>query len=197
MITVPIPYSNVEYCRDVIAVILKENLDLQYQYAYNPDAQVDKVYVEASNPEDFTDMSTINVGLDNVPYSNKNYGGAVTGSAVINVDVLVKSATSAGTRGDSASRMKCTRLLSIARYILEDPQYKTLGFPAGFIGGVMVESIGMADPQKYDTNNVSMGRLVFNVIVTENNTLLLGNTIEGQDTKVKIGETEDGFKYVL
>jgi hypothetical protein len=198
MITTPIPYSNVELCRDKIAIILKQNLDLQYQYNYNPDAQVDKVLIEASNPNDFTELSLVEVGIDNVSYSDKNYTGAVTASAVINVDVSVKSATSAGTKGDSASRVKCTRLLNLCRYILEDPIYKTLGFePNGFINGVSVDSIGMADPEKYDTQNVSIGRLVFNVIVTENNSLISGVSLLEAETQVYIGETEEGFKYVL
>lgn len=197
MITVPIPLSNVEYCRDQIAIILKDNLDYQFTHGYNPDSDVQKVIIEGSNPNDFTELSLINVGIDNIPYSDKNYGGAVTASAIINVDVYVKTATQSGTKGDSASRKKCTRLLSLCRYILEDPIYKTLGFAPGFIHGVMVESIGMADPEKYDTQNISMGRLVFSVILTENNSLLIGNTIEGQDTQNFIGESYEGFKYVL
>ena len=201
LISTPIPLSNVEICRDQIAIILKQNLDYQYTKHYNPEAEVEKVFIEASNPNDFIELSLVNVGIDTVPYSDKNYGGAVTASPVINVDVYVKSATSAGTKGDSASRKKCTRLLSICRYILEDPIYKTLGFEPGFIHGVSVESIGMADSEKYDTQNVSMGRLVFSVITNEDNALLLADTIEGQTTQVLVGTGYDGeeygFKYVL
>ncbi len=59
----------------------------------------------------------------------------------------------------------------------------------------------MADPEKFDTQNVSMGRLVFNVITNEDNALLIANTIEGQTTQALIGTGYDGneygFKYVL
>lgn len=197
MITTPIPYSKVELCRDQIAIIIKQNLDLQYLYNYNTDAEVEAVYIETTNPNDFTELSLVDVGVDNVSYSNKNYAGAVTANATINVDVNVKSKTSSGTRGDSASRTKCTRLLSIIRYILEDPIYKTLGFDPGFINGVSVESIGMADPDKYDTQNSSMGRLVFNIILTENNTLIDGVPLEEAVTQQFIGTTDKGFKYII
>jgi len=196
MITVPIPYSNVEACRDAVAIILKDNLEYQYTHDYNPDADVQKVYLETTNPNDFTETSFIEVSLDNVPYSDKTYGGSVVGSAVINVDVYTRSVTTSGTRGDSASRLKCIRLLNLCRYILEDPQYKTLGFPPGAINGVSVESIGMADPEKYDTQNVSMGRLVFNVKVTENNSLLNGVHLFESVTEHRIGLTDEGFKYI-
>ena len=191
-----IPLRNIELCRNRIAEIILAELDYQYQNNYNPDAQIDEVYIERTNPTDFIETSCVNVSIDTNTFSNKTYAGSKTSVASINIDVYVKSETTETERGDSASRLKCTRLLSMIEYMLDDPQYKTLGFPNTFINTLSVDSYGMADPEKYDTQNITQGRVVFTATVTENNELIDAPYLESSITQSLIGLSGKGLRYV-
>lgn len=84
----------------------------------------------------------------------------------------------------------------MCRYILSDTRYKTLGFDYGLIAGTQVERFSTLDPQKEDSSFTAFARLQFAVRIMENQSLWDGVTILGNDTNVKLEETDKGYKYI-
>jgi hypothetical protein len=195
VIQTPIEDTSAEKCRDRIREILEVELDYQYEANYNPYAQVTEVVIERTNPVDIVEESYINISIDSETYSQKDRRGSRTATVTINIDVFANSPTTATQRGDSEAKKKCTRLLSMCSYILDDPQYKTLGFNPGFIHTTAVENFEMADSEKYDGKNSAMGRLVFSATVTEVNALIEANDWQGSNTTNYMNNTNKGIQY--
>lgn len=186
--------SNAELIGDKIGCILFVELENQ-ACNYEPIADVEAVTREKTNPEDVVKLSSVNVSLDNSNFDNKNYAGAVDGHPIFNVDVYVKHKSTRDGDGDQEAQYRLQRLLYICRAILEDLQYKTLGFTVPFIKTTMVLSIGIREPNPEDVSNCAMGRLVFQVIAVETTELKSAITIESMITGVKLGLTEKGYQY--
>lgn len=187
--------SNAELVRNAVGAILKVELDSQYTNHYNEESQVEAFGIERTNPLDFTETSYINVSLDNSAFIDKNYGGAVTAEVKIYITAMTRSKSGPGYRGDEKSRRKCIRLLNMCRFILDDPQYKTVDFEPGFVNTVGCQSFEMTDAEKYDSTLMSMGQLVFSAVLTENNRLLDGVPLMQSITSVKIEYTDQGLLY--
>lgn len=188
-----IPKRNVELIRDRIGLILIEEFDNQYEN-YNPECQVN-VYVERRKPNDQTELNFINVSLLNGESINKHQSSKDF-IATYAVDVCTSSKTTAEESGDKLSQILCTRLLMICDYILEDPQYKTLGFNAPFLSVLGVQDFTMFNQDERDSNNIAIGRILVKVRINENNSLLEGNNLLMAETKYKITQTDKGLQFV-
>ncbi|MCK4522102.1 MAG: hypothetical protein KAU20_05995, partial [Nanoarchaeota archaeon] len=71
-----------------------------------------------------------------------------------------------------------------------------LGFVPPFISNTHVETIAIADPKRNDDgNHIMMGRLTFVVRAPDEVETLEANLIDGYDTQVKIGVTDQGYIY--
>lgn len=190
-----IPESNAELVRNAVGAILKLELDNQYANHYNDESFVEAFGIERTNPVDLIEMSYINVSLDTSSFLDKIYGGAVTAEVKILITGMVRSKSGQEFRGDEKSRRKCIRLLNMCRFILDDPQYKTVDFAPGFVNTVGCQSIEMIDPEKYDSTLMSIGQLTFSAVLTENNRLLDGVPLMQSITNVRIEDTEYGLLY--
>ena len=152
------------------------------------------VEVESSSIVDNTEMSTIQISLSTGDYSNEHQGTS-NGEFEFNIDVFCKSKSSLTYNGSINAMFKTQALIGIVRYILKDPQYKTLGFTPGFIGGVTVGKIMMGDADKTDTMNSIGGRLIFKVKAIEENALLNVTLINSYRTSVILGTSAQGYQY--
>lgn len=159
---------------------------------YEPDIDAE-VFVERTKPYNHTELPAVNVSLDAGSYSNKDQRGGSTGTYNFNVDVYTCSKTTDDETGDVLSAIKCQRLMGLCRAIIEDPQYKTLGFVAPFIMSVFVSEIKLAQPEKDDAMNAMMGRVVVQVMVKEAPVLIVPPLIAGYDTTIKIDNTSEGY----
>lgn len=114
------------------------------------------------------------------------------------IDVYTTGDRLDGKAGWEDSSDRLLRYLGILRYILMYSDYKTLLFDDGLIGGSSIENIATLDPTMREDSSFSrMGRITFGVKVLENQTLWQGEALKGNTTKVKLGTSEKGYKFIF
>lgn len=195
-IQIPIPRRAFERVRDRIADILIEEMEYQVTSGYNVDIDAG-VYVERFTPFKETELPAINVCLGNGNFANKK-PPAADGSYSFFIDAYANSESEEEQGGDSLAAILVQKILGVCHYILSDPIYRTLGYPAPSISSVTCSSIQMIDAkmlQRQDAMNSTMGRLQVDVVVSETNALLEGRLLEGYDTQIKIGTGDTGYAY--
>jgi len=153
-----------------------------------------EVTVEGLNVVDTTETSVVKISLADGEFSNE-HAGASDGVYLFNIDCFCKAKSSAGVEGNYKAAEKTQALMGIIRYILKDPQYRTLGFTAGFIGGCTVQSIKIGEAEQKDLFNVVGGRLVFKVKALETNGLLNATLMNNYHTSVILGTSAQGYTY--
>jgi len=193
LINYTIPERNFEPIRDQIGAILFMEFENQY-LNYNPNCQIDGVYVERKAPIDKEELAFINVTVISGAFDNKS-AGRKDGIYQYAIDVFAKKPSEEGKPGDQESQIYMERLLGICDYILEDPQYKTLGFAAGAIGHHGVVEMQIRDQNPNDASNVAMGRLIFTIKVIEVNALKFAPQLLTATTAVSLNDTQFGYKY--
>ncbi|MBL4810567.1 MAG: hypothetical protein JKY43_10985 [Phycisphaerales bacterium] len=183
-----------EIIRDRIGEILIDELANQVAISYNEDIDA-TVFVERSVPFQAVELPCVNVsvtrgGFDNATIVNKD------GTYTYNIDCWTRAKTTNDNGGDSLAMFKLQRLAGVLDAILSDHQYNTLGFVKPYISSTFVEELAIAEPKRNeDAESVMMGRLTFVVRVCEGVEKLEANLIDGFDTSVKIGNTDQGYIY--
>jgi len=190
-----IPLQNFELIRDRIGSILFDEVKNQSILdSNNPDLDA-TIYSERIIPYSVSETPAINVSFSGGNYSVQTQIHT-DGVYKYFIDVYTSANTEGAERGDKLSLQKLHRLLGICRAILENPQYKTLLFPAPSIERINVSSIDIAEPEnKQDSTSSVFGRLTLEVRIPEYVQLLIPNQIDGSDTGVKIELTDEGYVY--
>jgi len=194
-ITTIIPIQNFELIRDRVAQILTDELAQQFVLSGDADNNA-TVFLERTIPVDKTETPLVNVNLNRVSLETQVQ---VNTDAVVlfNIDVYHSSKSDSTNAGDQLAVLKLHRLMGICRAILEDPQYKTLGFATPFIMNRHVESLDIAESGKQDAVSFSMGRLVFSVKIPENTALLVPTVAAGFDTSLTLELTAKGYQFIV
>lgn len=187
--------QNFELVRDRVAEILAD--ELANQFVLTGDAENNaKVFLERVVPIDKTETPLVNVKINR---------GVLKDQVAVNthetltfdIDIFHGAKSTDADNGDQVSRLKMQRLMGICRAILEDPQYKTLGFQAPFIQNRHIESMDFADGDPMDTSFKSMGRLTLSVKIPENTDLLIPVVAAGFDTEMTLELTDKGYTYTV
>jgi hypothetical protein len=195
LINYTIPKRNYERVRDAIGFILDLELTNQYANHYNPEMFVDGIFCERQNPIDKTEMAYVNVSVIASKWDRKHVGSK-EGEVQFAVDIYTKYKSEANVAGDAFSQKKMQSLAAACDYILEDPQYKTLGFAPGFIRGFIVSELMIKQQNPEDATNAAMGRLIVTVNMSETNQLLPGTLILGNTTNLQLWPTMHGYQYI-
>jgi hypothetical protein len=198
LITGIIPPQNFEVVRDRIGVILADELAHQYQLNGNNADLKAPVFVERFTPFGQDELSAVNVCLAKGLFTGQTQV-QTDGNYTFNIDVYHKAKSQANPdkKGDSLAMFRLQKILGMIRVILENPQYKTLGFTPPSIMNRHVQSIEIADPfsKQHDAVSSVMGRLSYSVRVNETCDLLNPAMIGGYETKVKLYLTDEGYFY--
>ncbi len=192
-ILLPIPPRAFELIRDRILEILIEEIVHQQEITYDS-TSIDFMLERGANIS-HEEMPAINVTLGKGDFSNKN---TITtdGQYIYNVDVHVAAdATPVYEDSDSLASLNMQRLLGKCMAILQNPDYKTLGFVPGFIGGVSAVDLNIAAAGKQDAKSTAMGRLQITVKANEVTELNTPSLVAGYETIVKISDSNKGYKY--
>jgi hypothetical protein len=170
-------------------------LNNQFLLSGDYDLDIDGVYMERLVPFDHTELVALNVGIERGDYESYHQGQADAAYRYfIECNASGAADVSEDLRGDTAAKVKVQKFLGLVRAILEDPQYKTLGFPAGqLIKHRHIESFVFAESTRQDAENVTMGRMILVVKAVETNALIEADLIVGWDTEVKLYDTSKGY----
>jgi hypothetical protein len=183
-----------ELVRNRLGEILIEEFDNQLLLTGDYDLDVD-VTVEGSNPYiDKVELPNINVSVLKGTYGNKNQGSS-DGTYTFAIDAYAMAYTTSSAKGDVIATKKVQRLIGIIRTILEDPQYKTLGYTPGFVMRTLCSQFDVMEIKRDDANNTIGARLLFTAHLNESATLKTVSLIDGYDTTVKLGSTDVGYFY--
>lgn len=193
-----IPPQNSEIVRAKICEVL--TIEFSGQYAQNNTyPNISKVWEErfrAFNSE--TEVPTINVTLNSVPYRDKTQLRRI-GDAAYNIDVYTNAETTDDTGpADQYSMMLMTKICGMVCSILSNPVYKTLGLAPGIIGFTKVD--GFRVLYKSETNDALadvVGRVMFTVSMEETVPPATGVPLHLVDTKVFASESDEGFYYSI
>ena len=201
----PIYPAAFERIRDRIAEILKAEIAAQVLITYDISLEDISIVTESINPMDKSNLPVINVSFAAATYADKDYSGQSMIRAtpyVYNIDVYTNAKTSVAQSGDYSSAKLQQKILGICRYILEDPQWKTLGYDVApkcqpFIERVYCSEINIASWGRNDAENSIFGRITFNVVATETNALEDVPIIQGQTTVFNLANSNNnGFTTV-
>ena len=188
LITEIIPIQNFEIVKNKVGVILFEELINQKNIQCKG---IDiEVFTERQQPYSNGEDVLVNVSLNNIPYSGIDTRNT-NGNLSFNIDVYAGGFTTLDNDGNKTSRSKLELVTGWIRYILSSTKYNTLGFPKGIIGGTYVEAIQFDDNYgNQDANFIRMARVQFSVKVIENQEMWQGIELQGNDTVIKIHDSE-------
>lgn len=190
-----IPRQGFEIVLEKIAVILFEELTRQKSLQTLGDDF--GVYIERQTAYDKSEGIVISVGMDGADYVGKNQFD-VQGNTTYFIDLYTTGDETLVTTGDDNSRFLTLKWLGMMRSILSSTKYKTLGFQPGLIGGTMVEKIqNQLSYGNGDANFIKFARITFSVRIQENQEMWTSIELQGNDTTIKINETEKGFKLTF
>jgi hypothetical protein len=185
--------SSFERIRNRIGEIIAT--ELAHQYYLDSDETLNaNVWIERFVKFDATDCPSVNVRLATGDYSNQHQGHT-DGEYLFNIDFYTSAPSTDESEGDTASVFKLQKLMAVCRYILDDPQYKTLGFTTLLIMNRNVRSLLIDGGDSGDNQSVAMGRLVFAVKAPESNVLLTPTPLGGVDTLVRLSLTNKGYVF--
>lgn len=155
-----------------------------------------KVYEERDLAVCPDEAKVLNVVFATSPQSDLNTPSTQIGVVRYVVETWQRSSTLANERGDRRAARKAQRLLNIVSHIINDPNYKRtlgLGQQANFIGSVNVHNIGIAQPDKMNTNadNEIYGKLDVMVKISESTQQYTGLLALGSDVTRNVEGTEN------
>ena len=175
----PIPDQNYIICGKQIGAILTDELNNQYNEFD------DWVYWERSTPFGNDENIQINVLCSNQYFENYN-SKTKEGTTTYFVDVYVNN--------NSASLIQ--EIAGKICYIFNNDEYKTLGFPLGFIGGGGVQTLQFdTDVNKQDSDYFRMCRITLNYRIYETSMYELGIPLLINSTDIKLNLTNKGYNY--
>lgn len=187
-----------EIVRDRVGRILADEFDNQFQITYDPALRV-QVWIERFLQFDKTELPSICIGLVEGSFDGQD-ALQHNGTYRIYIDAYVNAKSSDKDPGDQKAMIKLHRLLGVARAIIMDPRYITLGFAVrpGFIMNRHFETIQIESPRQkeHDAGSSVMGRLVLSVKVPEITATIQPVNIKDLWTTVKLADTEKGSLWI-
>ncbi len=193
LINTQIQPSKFEAIRDRIALILA--MELENQFVTFGDYELDlDVWTERGEKIDNSECPAIIVSLASGDFSSQHQGSYL-GEYTYNVDIYSSKMSEDEDYGSTLSTIALHKIAGVCTKIIEDPQYKTLGFQAPSISHREVSNMIIAPPDPNDAAYVAVGRLVVKVNVVEGTDLLTALNFEGADTSVKLYNTNKGLLY--
>lgn len=186
-----------EIIRDQLGLILKVEFHAQ-SVLNSSNKDIDPaVWIERFIPFKQTDMPALNIMLASGSLGEQTVR-QTNGTYTFFIDIHTKAKSTTTEDGDVKAVFKLHRLLGIARAILEDTRYKTLGFTTPFIISRHVTDIQINQPSPDGEGaNVVMGRLT--LVVRAPEVVVLPGAVQLIDNKttIKMSETEKGYFYEL
>lgn len=198
VITEIIPEQSFETIKQRIGAILLDEITNQIALnsSLSDDFNVDfEVFIDRTTNIDSHSNLVINVSLGSASYDNYTPFYS-EGEVTYYVDVYASFSDD----GKSGSRTMAnlSRFVGLIRYILSSVKYNTLGDTNGLIGGRYIQSIQFEEPQNnQDKSDVKMARIYFIVRMKESQQGYASLDFGGNDTIIKLSDTEKGYKLIF
>lgn len=191
-----------ERVTDRVAEILADEFANQVDITSDEDINL-TVWLERFWAFDSNELPAINVSVRSGQLDNHNQG-STDGTYLIDIECHTKAADGdegdelvKDDGGDSRAKIKLRKIMGVARAILENPVYKTLGFEPPFIMNRRVINIEISNMEGRDLKNIAAGTVVLEVRCQETTDLIEPSLIAGYETTVTLDESEKGYFFVV
>jgi len=155
------------------------------------------IFTERQEPYAVAEDVVIMLSCSNAQRDGKTQSQVMSNTTFF-IDFFTNGTASMGESGNDNSRKKMHLFVGLADHILSSTIYKTLDFAPGLIGGTMVESLQFDDNYgNEDGKYIRFGRITYSVRHSENHTMWDGVPLLGDDTQIKIDDTDLGFKIIF
>lgn len=192
-INIEIPKQNFEKILDQIGAILlielsNQNTICDFGFDFG-------VFKERQTPIDKSEDCVINVSLANSDNLNFNQFSYESNSS-FNIDIYLNGYDTEFESGSEFVKIRLHKIVGLIRYILSYHEYKSLGFDFGFIGSVNLNSMAFDDNYgNQDGSYFRMSRLNLGVKHIESCQDEFNTILEGNDSKVRLEQTNKGYKF--
>jgi hypothetical protein len=184
-----------ELIRNRICQILLDEFQAQLVYSGDYDLALGEIYMERLTPFDHTELPALNVGIERGDAESYHQGQSDWAYRFF-IECNTRGHADGDLRGDTEAKVLVHKLMGVVQSILENPVYKTLGFPAGqLIKHRHIESFVFAESTRQDAENVTMARTILVVKSIETTQLLTGTLAQEWNTDIKLYETEKGYYW--
>lgn len=189
-----IGFRSFEIVRDRIGEILKDELTNQ-AYISNDEYINANVFIERVVAFDHSELPVVNISLPRGSFDNQT-AARTDGTYTYRIECYTNASSAEGKNGDNLSMIRLHRLMGICQSILEDSQYKTLGFAAPFVMNRHFEDMTIGDVESFDMQSVAKGVLTFSVRVPESVGLVTPVLLEQYKTELRLELTDKGYQYL-
>ncbi len=190
-----IPPQKFEILRDKIGEILAVEIKNQFDLTNDKDFDT-TVWLERFIPLDKTEISAVIVALSRGDDDgHTQYDADYT--YTYNIDIFANAKATGLDGADKLSKFRLHKLMRVVRAILHNPVYKTLDLDPPIIFHRFIREFQIDEIEARDGLNSSMCRMQLVVKSNEDVQLIDPSLFAGNDTTVKLGETEKGYKYIL
>ncbi|HLW10685.1 MAG TPA: hypothetical protein VKX35_09815 [Fermentimonas sp.] len=203
-----IPTQKFELFRDVIGLIIKEELANQYTLTSDPIYNAD-VYIERFVPYNAsTELPAVNISFKEIEYTESSVDYNF-GENLYAIEITTKAHESADNRADFLSSVKAHKLIGAISYILSSIEYRTLGLPPGTVMGTSLKKVKVFPPdpvynptQSTDELSVVAALILFGVKAADEYSDVSGIGDEGVKieeifTNMQIEDSGEGYKILI
>lgn len=193
-----IPQQNFELVRDRIGSILATEFGAQKVLSGNDNFYNITVETGRTSAINYSEMPYINVMTGRMNFDNSNQGQD-DNLVTYYVDVYAKSKATQTKGADVTASTLLLKYLGVVRAILVNPLYSTLSFEPGIIMSRQISDIQFQDPKELKNSvTTQMARIVYEVRMIETaETYQDFETVNSSYTTVKIGQTEQGYLWII
>lgn len=179
-----------------IASILLTEFQNQYSISGNKDLDLSEIWKDRRTSFNMSDLPAVNLSIGRIDYSDK-HRLQKNSNPVYHIDIYsIKNHTSSE-YADTASSESAWKMAQVIQYILDYPEYATLG-KKPYVKHVEVTGIESGESEIDGGGRCMILRLSF-LVNTITNFAPVEDPVEiqGNDTTVKLSETEKGYYYQL
>jgi len=185
--------------RDQVAFVLTDEMANQAAMSYDDDLLL-PFYIHRSKPVTPDECPVGVVSLNSGKFDNQTLEKS-DGTFDVLIDIYQNAFSNDETSADILSSLGVHKIAGVAMGILESPIYKTLGFAPPFIQRSRVSGFESGEVDGINKRNeavpMSVVRITLNVKATQAEQLLDAIQIGGNDTTVKLNQTDKGFVYIF
>lgn len=195
IINYPIPSANYRVIFGNIAAILLDELSNQFTISSDPDLNIVNIWKERNTSFNPSEFPTINITLSAVATTQK-FQKQTDVDPVYFIDIYVVKSSDNGFNGDELGADSAWKVANVVDHILSYPNYRTLGgFPNVKHTEVTRRSTGEVESE--DGTKCMVVRVELTVSTINTSEPIAPIELKGNDTTVKLGNTEKGYFYTL
>lgn len=193
----PLVDGPIDVIRAKIASVLLDELQNQATVSNKPFLNIDRIWKERETPFNLSEVNpiAINLQVGTVDYGDKYQRLRVQEIGYF-IDIYTVQKHTETDYADQLAVEQGFQVVNAVQYILDHPEYRALKLEPN-IRNVKVNRIDRGEATLGDGAKGSVIRVEYSVQAHTRDSATDPGTLEGADTEVTVGNTENGFFYQI